>query len=414
VHSGTSIDAYKDSFNIQSTSKGEKQSNIRINEIFMGNSAKIDSQDFIELKFINSEAHKVVKLNHYKILGITFDLLYRRPTLEMVIDLNDFQTNQNGFFTIGGKNVVSDLRVGDDREMYKRKIKFNEQYAYVRSQNIDEDKIPYAILLVMDTLNKIKFNDYCNEVYYRSDFELLLIDNDMIEIIKTTLEDMIIFRSENKGVTTWKYYENLFEPFVYQPYVLKPYSNLKSLSRCDKRPETDYQNFKPHLFMITRETPNSENDCSVGEYVFKTIESSLLLERQVENMDINLYNIPEQSEMGVEYVEQCSSHSQDKAEDEIVYQNLKSKYDYNDTFESVMNASFDDRWLQLIQRYQNEILPINTIKTKNIQWWFEYVFNEQNPQASTYRCKVSIYRSTIFTCLPNTSDSKGFRTIEYQ
>jgi hypothetical protein len=166
--------------------------------------------------------------------------------------------------------------------------------------------------------------------------------------------------------------------------------------------------------MITRETPNSENDCSVGEYVFKTIESSLLLERQVENMDINLYNIPEQSEMGVEYVEQCSSHSQDKAEDEIVYQNLKSKYDYNDTFESVMNASFDDRWLQLIQRYQNEILPINTIKTKNIQWWFEYVFNEQNPQASTYRCKVSIYRSTIFTCLPNTSDSKGFRTIEYQ
>ena len=46
---------------------------------------------------------------------------------------------------------------------------------------------------------------------------------------------MVLFRAEAEGVKRWPYFENLYPPFQYQNYVLKPFvrDTLKGLSRFD-------------------------------------------------------------------------------------------------------------------------------------------------------------------------------------
>lgn len=89
----------------------------------------------------------------------------------------------------------------------------------------------------------------------------------MKEQIKASLKDIVIFRSENEGVKQWQYFEELFESFIVQKYILKPYDNLKSLSRCDHLRETEILNFKPHLFKQTEKSPRQKNLYNSDEYI---------------------------------------------------------------------------------------------------------------------------------------------------
>ncbi len=43
---------------------------------------------------------KSVKLENYKILGITLDTLFRWQSLDLIINLDNIRTNDNEFFTI--------------------------------------------------------------------------------------------------------------------------------------------------------------------------------------------------------------------------------------------------------------------------------------------------------------------------
>jgi hypothetical protein len=359
------------------------ESNIRINEIYIKDSALLSSEYFIELKSIGEPRR--VKLENYKLLGITFDTIFQRPTLDLVINLNEYYTNDNGLFTAGGPNVgLADLRAG--YVAHEKYIKANERNSYIRSYNLDKDYVPYAILLVLDSSNDINFNEDYSEITNYSP-SLLEMDNRLKSIIKESLKDLVIFRSEIDGVRKWNYYEDLFEPFRDQPYVLKGYSNLKSLSRCDIRSETEIQNFKPHLFKESEPTPNSENDCKNTKFLIIEIPISLSLERMVET------NFDEMIDEDVIDENICTKDLMDDVHEDLKYQFFLDQNSETQTL-SFDSSNFQESWIPLIEANQNDLLSITTITNKDIKPWFEYLYNEENPRKSTYRCRICFRHSS--------------------
>lgn len=53
---------------------------------------------------------------------------------------------------------------------------------------------------------------------------------------------------------------------------------------------------------------------------------------------------------------------------------------------SLLSSYSRNDWLDKIEGHQKNILPIGTIqKSKN---WFEYLYNEEDPGSSHYRCRL--------------------------
>ena len=50
---------------------------------------------------------------------------------------------------------------------------------------------------------------------------------------------------------------------------------------------------------------------------------------------------------------------------------------------------FKNEWLDQMKAHQRHIAPITTIEgNKNVRVWFEYIFDDENPQDSKYRCRL--------------------------
>jgi hypothetical protein len=53
-----------------------------------------------------------------KVVGITFDSIYQKPTIEILVILHNLKTNEDGFFTVGeeqAENVglkINEIRAG--------------------------------------------------------------------------------------------------------------------------------------------------------------------------------------------------------------------------------------------------------------------------------------------------------------
>jgi hypothetical protein len=206
-------------------------------------------KNFIELK--STGENKKVNLQYLKIVGITFDSIYQKPTIEMVVILHNFKTNEDGFFTAGGELAENvDLRVNEIRTGYLKMIKFSKDNSIIRSMKMDHFKLPYGILLVYDNFNSIKF-----------DSQPVLVDSNLEKAIIDGLIDLVVFRAESTGISSYSFFEKIYEPYKNTQYILKGFGTLQSLSRCDNTPEDAYSNFRPDLFKITEPSPGLENNC---------------------------------------------------------------------------------------------------------------------------------------------------------
>ena len=58
-------------------------------------------------------------------------------------------------------------------------------------------------------------------------------------------------------------------------------------------------------------------------------------------------------------------------------------------WESVSKNQFDPNWLTLMETHQSSILPMRKLKrTEDYRSWLVYNFNEEDPKASTFGCRL--------------------------
>lgn len=51
-----------------------------------------------------------------------------------------------------------------------------------------------------------------------------------------------------------------------------------------------------------------------------------------------------------------------------------------------MISLFRKKWIEQIKEHQDRLIPIDVVeKSKS---WFEYIYNVESPERSTYRCRI--------------------------
>lgn len=366
---------------------------LRFNEIFLKNSGMLGSKEFIELKSV--EAKKARNLQYHKIIGIVFDTILGKPTIDLVINLHNFKTNERGFFTVGGKNIIdADLRDGNEPKGLQGMVKYKGSSLY--RGTLDKDKLPYGLLMVIDKTMSIKFSSQSKA-----------IDTTLEHIIKDGIIDLVVFRHESSGAEYHSFFENIFPPFREKRYTLRGTSLEMSLSRCDQVPETEQKNFVPELFKESQPTPGEDNNCQAANFILLPTTTVTIAEEQEEQIHRQEQKIHRQEEQI--HREQVESRGHEESEIEEDNSNLEtstcSKND-NSVQETVQLQSIDrqlnvktinewestcffqEKWIQHIDQFQNDLISTVTIKRPDVMPWFELLINGADPHESRYRCRL--------------------------
>jgi hypothetical protein len=364
-------------------------------------------KNFIELKTTGET--KTINLQYLKIVGITFDSIYQKPTIEMLIILHNFKTNEDGYFTVGGEQAENvDLKVNEIRAGYMRMIRFSKDNSIIRSMKMDHFKLPYGILLVYDNFNSIKF-----------DSKPVLIDSNLEKAIIDGLIDLVVFRAEMTGITSYSFFEKIHEPYKNTQYVLKGFGILQSLSRCDNTQEDSVSNFRPDLFKISEPSPGLENICDRSSYLLKLRTTNIqIADPQVES-DMEQENESqetiEQKELELEEIYEgiptCSMSDTQSVKITNILREEKLETNDSKVEEWDSTCFFQNRWINLINDNQRDLISTETIKRPEIKRWFQYNYNENHPRNSTYSCRLCLkYAPELYKShqqIPNIAKPKG-------
>ncbi len=159
-----------------------------------------------------------MELENYKILRITLDTLFRWPFLDLDINLDNFRTNDNGFFTLSGIDSRAGLKVGDSR--FEGIIKFDTKYAYYREHNVDEELI----------INEFKHYFLTEDFSSLEIFELKMLPTDASDVpsfgVTELNETCVMLRLANK----FEDIRNQFTDSLYQ-IIYREFSKNRRCSR---------------------------------------------------------------------------------------------------------------------------------------------------------------------------------------
>jgi hypothetical protein len=359
---------------------------LKINEFALKNSACLDGKSFIELKSRVSE----MKLEDYKLVGITLNQFrpHGSASIDMVIELNQFKTDNAGFWTVGGSSInEASYRKEDNRPGWQNMIK-DRCNTWVRSRNYNMNEVyyrPYALLLLFDPQRTFKFQASPKA----------LTPEDIIRISKLVY-DMYAFREEVAGDWTAEAYENIYYPYKENRYILSPFKSKDSLSRCDFEKITKNQNFMPTLFKhVTTRTINSENDCT-GDYLINNIPTTTITIANPED-DIEMTTglvgqsqiddpIPnDDNNCSVnDAIQTCELNSEIQHETRVLNLRRNGQVNIDEWWED--DRFFNDLWLGQVKENQFNYFSVATVNSSRN--WIEYIYNSKNPKRSILRCHI--------------------------
>lgn len=371
---------------------------------------KPEKREFIELK---STCNNMQTLRGYKLIG--FSCNSESGSIDLVVTLWNARTNENGFFTIGGKDIATaDFKIPHD--MVKFRSGFGSKNSLIT--NFISNNNFRAIGLLYDKNNPFK------------DFALtqtktfIKINSNIIEQLKKNLVDLVIY-TRDRQCNKCNLFEIIHEEFTSKQYTLRehPMSSDKndiSLNRC----AVESIGFLPEKFKLGNPTPGSENDCGGPHFILKdhildtiapvneqsaylddfddidgagcsnqctsTIEPTdlSLMSKDLLNQAFNDANVAARNDV-------CTSSltfpDGGNTGMEVVHENQRKRHisdeqDYAAELEWTKTSFFKPEWINQIKSHQSDLIPTEEVEKNKI--WFEYLFNSAEPKKSTFRCRI--------------------------
>lgn len=224
---------------------------IVINEINLSDPQKPEKQEYIELKSI---CDTEIPLRGYKLVG--FNCQSESGTIDLIITLWNDRTDKNGFFTIGGSDVLSaNLKIPNNY------IRFKSHFEDKNTKSITEffiNKNLRAIGLLHDEKKLNSFSDFTLSKKQPS----IKISDAIFVQLKNYLIDLVVY-GENKACATCKLFEKINDEFALKKYILREFpinseKNRITLNRC----AAESAGFLPEKFKLGNPTPSKPNDCT--------------------------------------------------------------------------------------------------------------------------------------------------------
>lgn len=242
-----------------------EECSLLINEFNAGDPKRIEKFDFIELKSICEGFQKSIDLNEYKVLGLASGTEHNSAaTVELVINLSAWRTNDDGLLTIGGPGIITtDYSVPNDQVVFRQSfvsgIKSMTNFLKTgSSRNLEA----IAIIKTPEYDKRFQFTLTKKRNY-------ILMTSELKQLLKTILVDLIVY-GKRAPYDRCNFFEEIYPPYRNKKYVLREFDDVSggtdySLNRCTF--ESD--GFLPEKFRIGRLTPGSENDCSGTHFILE-------------------------------------------------------------------------------------------------------------------------------------------------
>lgn len=223
--------------------------NIFLNEINLDDPRKPKKNEFIEIK---SNCTEILSLRGYKIIGINSNT-HTMATIELFVQLWQFKTGNNGYFTIGGSGVsTADQKAPSHFINYRKK--FGPNTRAITNFMLGGNKYLQAIALLYgpgESLQEIALTEKRQYIDLTNDYETL---------VKNHLVDLVVY-GRRAPRDRCDIFENLYPQFSGKRYALRDFDvegrSDYSLNRCAV--ETD--GFLPQKFKVANPTPGRQNDC---------------------------------------------------------------------------------------------------------------------------------------------------------
>lgn len=242
---------------------GESDCHLVINEFNTGSPNAVKNNEFIELKQNCGDERKIVSLQGYKVIGISAGVGVgtnnkQEMTIDLIINLWN-EKMKSDFFTIGAQNVQNiDLSVSSSFVTFRNKYTGNTKS--MRSFFTKTNTFLYAIAIIY------KKSFTFPELVLTDKKPFININNEILELIKTNLLDMVVY-GQKAPFETCDLFTNLCNDFANKEYVLREFDNKKTdrtLNRCT----FDSTPFVPEKFKIGAPSPGKDNDCTGAQFFF--------------------------------------------------------------------------------------------------------------------------------------------------
>ena len=377
---------------------------IRINEINLHNSPA--TKEFVELSAVSTDGSDIANINleSIEIYGISYDTRNRKYKIDLIIDCDGMRTNQLGLFSAGGSDSNADLQVPNEKIQYEKRT--NRLVMHIM---INPKRSLSAVILTKNIRKK---------------YNLAAGPQFLTEIVKKDLRDsridMIVFgKSPPKESEAHKLdpYSDIFEDIIWRDeYIIQEYDTMqgstfvdRSMNRCGL--ETDP--FRPQDFKVGKPTVSAANDCS--SYKF-------LLRRMIEHVSNPLPNaiFDESDAMDCSWSEDamdCDTLSDPKLDSFLSDRDVRASLDTcSQTFPDIggremvieMDQSrresmsgteieeqswrsrdkFDLNWISLVKQHQEHLLSSKLLEDTTVQSWFNYKYDTDHPEKSTFNCWI--------------------------
>lgn len=240
-----------------------------INEVNSDDPDKPEYKEFIELLCFCNGNKASHSLQGYKLLVLATGTRESSntqheaiTTIEAVITLWNSHTDENGYFTIGGKLLEgANLKVPDPNIKYRRCFESRTEIAesdFIRNGN---DFISAVALIYGKRSN---FPDISLSKSHR----FLPLQGKIKETVQEHLVDLVVY-GRRANADRCEMFEEWVPQFQNRRYVLRDYDTQSNEDRSLNRCSVETKGFVPNSFKLGIPTPGTENDCTGASFLIE-------------------------------------------------------------------------------------------------------------------------------------------------
>jgi hypothetical protein len=291
---------------------------------------------------------------------------------EVIFDFNGDLNVCKQFLAIDKYKFITTTPNKDDNENYEN-IEHNSVNLTIKTElRKKRELFIKKIKCFGNIIDKAHFTMYLNCLEMIYDLMLINRANKIATSITGNSANNNLNNNNNENVQLYnKTYMSPLENDRYPDIRIEIYNITKNISQDigdDERPQVD-----PRL-------ENIEHYGVEEDPIMETFEHYV-----VEDVDpiVEIRNVSYIAE-----TQTCSSQVVENYYQQHEFENFKDLYEINETDEWESTEFFEDQWLKYIKDYQDDLISTETVIRKDVKFWFEYVFNQESPVNSTFRCRI--------------------------
>lgn len=237
--------------------------NLLINEINTDDPGTIEKQNYLEFVSFCDGVRRSVSLQNYYVIGIsTGTANTKQMTIELVVDLWNIKTNDQGILAVCAPSVSNcDITIPNSVVHFRNEFAKNQRTLFNFMSTANNSIHAIAILYSTQSLSK--------DLILSQSKPFIKIDDRMKSIIKSNLVDMVVYSSKAS-------HDNC-EPF------LDSYCDSQGIKYVEKEKDNDMERtdytlncctietggFLPEKFKLGKPTPGAENDCTGNHFILE-------------------------------------------------------------------------------------------------------------------------------------------------